>query len=107
VSDDANKEEDAGDTQDTHVGATGNDIFGGQEPGGSSPVTRQRVSRCCPPLPPHHRAAMSRGRATLLTKRRRFEDMARRGGVDLVARIVDSMEWDTETDDEESADEEH
>jgi len=42
-----------------------------------------------------------------LTKRRRFDDMARRGGVDLDAPIVDSMDWETEIDAEESADEEH
>jgi len=34
---------------------------------------------------------MSLGRASLFSKRRRFEDMAHRGGINLDARIVDCM----------------
>jgi len=106
LSNDADKEEEAGDTHDTHVGPAGREIPGSRELGGSSRVTSQGVSGSRPPLPPHHRAAMSRGRASLVTKRRRFEDLARRGGIDLDASIVVSMDWDTKTDEEESAGEE-
>jgi len=106
LSDDADKEEEAGDTQDTHAGPAGTEKPGSRELSGSSRVTPQGVSGSRPPLPPHHRAAMSRGSASLLTKRRRFKDLARRGGIDLDARIIESIDWDTETEDEESADEE-
>jgi len=91
LSDGADKEEAAGDTQDTHAGPAGTDNSGRHELGSSSRVTPQGVSYSRSTLPPHHRGAMSLGRASLFSKRRRFEDMAHRGGINLDARIVDCM----------------